>query len=260
MSAERAPRCACGDCKNCKVSAGLKRVYTNGDRPRYSGKYCEWTREQEDALRKMLGAYSPAEIAERLTARFGPPRTKAAVLTRARLLGLSTTQDALSQFRVYRIFGVRQHMLYAWVRAGLLVPAKQDKHRWWYRPADVERFIREHGWAYDAQSMEPGPYRSLALIQERWLTIQEAALALRISPNMVSQWMLKGVIPFQRIVRTRVRIRARDIPAIRDAIHEAQRTANSRRATNSVKTKREDVRREIGTGGLGMRNRGNEED
>lgn len=232
MSKEHLSRgrsCCCNACHACRVSAGLKAAYATGRRPRHAPKWNEWSLEEEDELRALVGSQPVDEIAWRLNQRFHCRRTVAAIRSRALRLGLSTALRALSKTQLCQVFGVGGHLVNLWMQQGLLRPARRHRQYWWFSANAIERFIRGAPWAYDADAMQPGHLRSLAVVQERWLCIKEVALALHITVSMVGHWITAGLIPAQRVTRNRVRIRARDLQAARAAIERAQQDARQHR-------------------------------
>lgn len=198
-----------------------------------------WNLEQETRLRDLAGTCPVPEIAERLSDEFATPRTVAAVRVRARRLGLSLWAQGWSLRDVERLFRLHHRAIVRWwVEPGLLPGTRwagRGPHAgWWFDPDAVERFVREHGYAYDWRRMDPRhPLAGLAQATNRrdpWVTYAETAAYVGIAPANLDRWRKRGLVPHQRRPKGGpgaglIVVRASALPAIREAIRAAQRRA-----------------------------------
>jgi DNA-binding CsgD family transcriptional regulator len=164
-----------------------------------------WTREEQELLRLMAGRYTAAQIGERLG------RSADAVHVRAHLLGVYLQTEDWTLHRLSRLFGAWEPTIErAWIRSGMLQARKLGpgehcrRGEWRIREADVERFILDYPWAYDAAVMVPQSHRLAQLarrVQQRegWLVGAEAiGNRLGISAKAVFRWTAAGLIPHYR--------------------------------------------------------------
>lgn len=79
------------------------------------------------------------------------------------------------------------------------------------------------------------------MTEHTWLTAQEVATRLRISPKTIYRWVAEGKVPAHRLGRT-IRFRSTDIDnALQDVQHGDER---ARAALNSPRITLADARRE----------------
>lgn len=198
-----------------------------------------WTAEQNRVLAALAGTMPVEEIADALERRFLIRRTVASLRIQAKRLGISLWSGGYSLQQMERIFRLDHRAIVRnWVTTGVLA-GKRWKGRgpnegWWFEPAEVERFVRECGWAYDVTRMLPGhPLTRLAELAHKadpWLTYQDlmAYLGIKAEINM-DRWRRRGLIPHKRRAKSgpgrRIVVRGRDFPAIKAAIEEARAAA-----------------------------------
>lgn len=217
-------------------------------RPGWSPAWDDWTLEQEAALRALAGARPVQEIAAILSERFGVPRTIPAVRIRAKRLDLSVFQKGWSMRDVERLFGVGHRAIFTWwVQPGLLIGRRIVQRgpytAWWFDVPDLERFVRESGWAYDWRRMDarrldslrrPEGSRLVMLarvvhLADPWLTYEDLARYVGLALGNLDRWRRRGLVPHQRRMGAggygQIMVRARDFVAIRAAIREAQQEA-----------------------------------
>jgi hypothetical protein len=204
-----------------------------------------WSREEEDQLRVMAGRFTAAQIGERIG------RSAGAVHVRASFLGVYLQTDDWTLRRLRILFGSWEPTIErAWIRTGLLKATKLPpgehclRGEWRIREADVERFILDCPWAYDAASMFPQSHRMAQLaarVQQRevWIVGAEAiGERLGLSAAAVHRWCVAGVIPhYRRAIGQGARgghfvVRERDLEAAREEIarrHQASRAQRVQR-------------------------------
>lgn len=249
-----AHRCAsgvCGECRACHTrrnwragcfaAIGSKR----GDR---------WTPEEEGELRAMAGRFTAAEIAHRLGC-----RTSAAVHVRAHALGVYIQTEDWTQHRICQLFGAWEGTAArAWFASGLIVGYRLPpgagcrQGEWRVREADLEAFILDCPWAYDATRMVPQTHRLAQLarrVQRRdpWVGIDEVRAYVGGSRGAMVRWCHNGVIPFKRRHVSGKRggrsghivVRAADLPAARETILQRQREARAFIQANLLDTMRQ---------------------
>lgn len=234
--------CDCGSCQSCKMRiawrdgrfAGRKHV------PRWD----TWTREEDEFLSSVIGTAPLEEVAERISWRFGTPRTVAALACRCTRLGLSRWTHGISLTELEAVLGLGHRAIVKWWVTPGLLPSKRWEGRgpnrgWWFDEADVERFIRESGYAYDWTAMQPRHRltRVAELVNrtDPWRTLEDLRTYLGIAQNNVKRWLKRGLVPHRRRAKGGpgtglIVIRGRDFPAIRAAIALArtEALANSR--------------------------------
>jgi hypothetical protein len=222
-------------CQSCITAEGWRLgKFSNAGRIRAD----RWTPEEDDLLRAMAGSLTAAQIASKLGC-----RTRLAVYMRAHYLGVYIQTEDWSLRRLRQLFGTWEPTIeHAWIGAGLLKARKLEpgdhcrQGEWRIREADVEAFILDCPWAYDATLMVPQSHRLAqfaARVQRRdpWVTIDEAMVYLGMSRSAVTRWCHNGVIAFKRCnvghrggVHGTMVIRAADLPAAKEAILVRQRS------------------------------------
>jgi len=165
-----------------------------------------WLPPHDALLRDLAGRYTPAEIAERLTASYDSvPRTETAVVIRMKRLGISRGVVDLSAWQMGRLFGVdAKTITHSWIARGWLsgdrihdVPGGG----WIFRPHHIETFLRDYRHVYDWRRMQPGRWRDQAERldrADRYLTIPEAALLSGVKAGTISDYCRRGWIPCKR--------------------------------------------------------------
>lgn len=157
-------------------------------------------------------------------------------------LGLSRWLTAFSLRDLERLFGVDHRVILLWwIEPGLL-PARRRRGRcphegWRVETADVEAFIRGCGWAHDWRRMDRRhPLGRLAEIVNRadpWLGRADLAAYLGMDENTLGRWVARGLVRHRRRFgaggRGELRIRARDFPAIAEAVDAARAAARDLR-------------------------------
>lgn len=201
-----------------------------------------WTPEQNDTLKVLAGTRPVPEIVDALERRFHIRRTQASIRIQAKRLGISLWQGGYSLREIERIFGTPHHTITPlWIEAGYLTgyrwKARGPNPGWWFEQAEVERFVRECGWLYHLDKMQPGhKLTRLAQITHRadpWIVGSEAvARVLGLASRNLYRWLRRGLVPHKRRPMGGgigiLVVRGRDVPAIRAAISEAQREARAR--------------------------------
>lgn len=189
-----------------------------------------WSPAEERRLRDLAGTVQVRQIARILTDEFGVPRTKAAVNTRAKLLGVSLWWDGYSQNQVAALFGVTFTTVGRWRTDGLLrceawEVGRGPRGQWRVAEQDLIAFISSHTWAYGVEPMQPGPLRSRAELAHRrdpWLTCERAAQLMGVSRELLSYYCKRGMVPHRRRVAgcglPKIVVRAADIPGLRDEL------------------------------------------
>lgn len=198
-----------------------------------------WTPSQDQALAALAGTRPIDEIADELERRFYIRRTTPSLRIRAKRLGLSLWQGGYSLRELERVFGTAHHtILPCWVEPGHLTgrrwQARGPHPGWWFERSEVERFVRETGWLYHLDKMQPGhPLTRLAQLAHRadpWIVGTEAiAEVLGLAPVQVNKWRKRGLLPHRRRPwgggPGMIVVRGRLVPSIREAIHAAQRAS-----------------------------------
>lgn len=195
-----------------------------------------WTPEDDAWLREHAGQWPLPELAARLSAVYGVPRTPAAVKTRAARLDVSIrVHQLLTRAQVGYFCGVFPSTVGDWVTQGWLVLPSWSRHgtkcEWAVPPSALEAFIQDHAIRLDPSRMPPSRYRTLAesrWLQERWLTLDQVAAHLATHRTTIWNWIQGGRLPAtlrpQRKGRAKWVIRARDLAAFVRA-REQRRTA-----------------------------------
>jgi hypothetical protein len=198
-----------------------------------------WTPEQNRVLGELAGSRPVSEIADELERRFYIRRTMASLRIQAKRLGLSLWQGGYSLRDLERIFGTAHHtILPCWVDPGHLAgrrwQGRGPNPGWWFDGAEVERFVRETGWLYHLDKMQPG-HRLTRLAQvvhraDPWIVGAEAVgMVLGLATVQVNKWMRRGLIPHRRRPwgggPGMIVVRGRDVPSIKAEIRSAQRAS-----------------------------------
>lgn len=194
-----------------------------------------WTPEEEDLLRAMAGSTTAAQIAEKLGC-----RTRNAVHMRAHELGVYLQTDDWTLRRVRQLFGTWEPTVTrAWINTGLLKARRLPpgghclRGEWRIREADLEAFILDCPWAYDASVMAPQSHRLAQLarrVQRRdpWVTIDQAVEYIGVSRTAIVRWCHLSVIAFRRRAvgqggrQGHMVIREADLPEARETILRRQ--------------------------------------
>lgn len=196
-----------------------------------------WRGEEDALLREWSGVLTPAEMAARL---YG--RSETAVVVRLSRLGLSRATADFTLTQLEWLFGVcHRTIVKHWVTTGLLPCLQESKgHMRRFKRADVEAFVRDHGWAYDWAVMRPGqPLTKLAETVNRadpWLDYGTLGRALGIRGQVnLDRWRWRGLIPHRRRYgaggKGEIVVRRRDVPVIREAIAQARARGAARGVT-----------------------------
>jgi hypothetical protein len=191
-----------------------------------------------------VGNVELQEIVTRLGDRFKIERTVPGLVSRLKRRGRSRWREALSLHDLERLFGVDHRAISrTWIDAGLLVGTRRTgrgPHDGWLFTADeVERFIRDCAYAYDAHRMQRGhPLTRLAEVEaavQRWRTAEQLARYAGVSTSAVRRAVRAGLIAHRRRdgagKHGEVRIRADDFQSARECLE--LRTARSRPARTS---------------------------
>lgn len=257
----RRPVCTtrdCGQCPGCKMRAAwaLGR-FAHRKKPLFC-RSDQWSCDEEAWLVEHVGTMPLEELVERHAAEWGCRRTLAAFTVRIKVLGLSRYVQGWPMLAVEALFGVDHRAIARWwIRPGLLQATRWrgrgPNDGWWFEPAQIERFIRQYPWAYEAARMRPERLSSALQTEGRRLA-RLAALIQRGDPwrtraefcafmgwdsyTPFKLWLGRGLIPHQRRYGAgglgEIRIRRRDLPAIKAAIREAMHAHRSESATRNM--------------------------
>ena len=168
----------------------------------------EWTLPEDQVLSSGAGELTAVEIAERLNQRFLTQRKAASVRNRARCLRVSLLLTGLlSQIDLTSIFPVHNRRFERWHASGALLAHRRGtgKHgsRWWYRPSDVEAFIRAHPHLFDWRRVKAGRWRELVrsvALHDPWLSVAEVAAVAGVRPATLHVWLATGLVDGARRV------------------------------------------------------------
>lgn len=207
-------------------------------RPGWSPPWDAWTPPQDARLQELAGSGSYADLAAQLSEEFGIPRSAQAIRVRAKRLGISLWRHGYSLRDLERIFRYDHRAIVNWwVFEGLLDAQRIDGRgpyaRWLFTEAQVEAFVRDHGYVYDWRRMQRGHrLRSLAEMaakRDPWVTRDVAMRYIGISSVNFKRWQNRGLIPHKRRPLAgpagQVMIRASDLPAIKERIAAAREHA-----------------------------------
>ncbi len=238
--------CGQWSCPSCRTKVLWQQDVYHKDR---ESKWWEWSELEIGRLRELAGTRRPEDIAGMLNAEFGMARTVQAVQQRAVRIGISLYQEGISITELRRIFATSVNLIKRrWMDTGYLVARRTTPQpvrggKWLSDPAEVERFLRDYPWTYDAQHMLPGhPFTQLAQViqgRDRWVTLEEAAEFLGASPSRLTVWAQRGLVPHQRRWHNGCRdgmlvVRAADLEGAREAIARAKAEGQARRNTAAI--------------------------
>lgn len=158
-----------------------------------------WTAEEDEYLADHWGLLPDATVARKLG------RTVAACKIRAtRRHSLARSQQFYTARTVARLFGVDDHVVKRWIRAGVLkarpshVRAGGGGVMWRIDDLDLQAFVKRYPYHYDRQRIERGTWwRNLAdrvWAQDPYLTLPEAAAQLGIHRHTLTRWCWEGRI------------------------------------------------------------------
>lgn len=241
-------RCTGEGCRRCRAGVSLREAYASGRRGKARGPYHSWTPEEEALLRAYGGVEPLPAIVERINAIAVRPRTEAGVSIRAKELGVSV-QWQRSMSETARLLGASWFAVRLWIGRGWLQAQpwrRMGRHVLMnISDADLDTFIRAYPWLVDPARMAPGRWRSLAEVERRrepCLTLTEAAKALGYrTAQGLQDWRRRGLVPTVEYIGPASRegrvvplVRARAIPAIRDAIEAARAESQPLRAAHAA--------------------------
>ena len=194
-----------------------------------------WMPEQDRWLREHGGSLPLAELTAAFNASFLIDRSPASLRIRAKRIHVSLWTRGWSLRQVELLFGVDHRAIVRWwVEPGLL-PATRWAGRgphagWWFDEHDLDRFIRDCGWAYDWRQVQVGS--RLTLLAETvarsdpWRSYAELAAHVGISLTNLEGWRRRGVGPCRRRSGAgtfgQIMVRGRDFLAIKASIVEAR--------------------------------------
>ncbi len=152
-----------------------------------------------------------------------------AVYTRAHILNVYLEKSDWSLDRLSTLFAVDERTIKkAWINTGILPFRRVDGGarfpEWRFREEEIERFIHERPWAYDAGIMIPRTHRLVQMAQrihrrDPWIPFEDAAQRMEMSRSALWRYCRAGLVPFQRRaggqggVGGKIVIRESDIPA-----------------------------------------------
>lgn len=228
--------------------------FANRPKPRMPDR---WTPPEDKLLRELTGTMPLDQIAQRISERFGLPRTTEAVRIRAVRTGVSVYVNCWTMRAVEELFHLDHRAIARhWIAPGLLNASRWagrgPNDGWWIEERDVERFVRDHGYAYDWTKMTPGHRLTrLAEVVHRadpWRTRAELMAYVGISDSNLTKWQKRGLVPHcfrPNGGSMRVMIRGRDFAAIAEWIHEAQRQARESSWQQFAERRRARIRQEV---------------
>ena len=190
-----------------------------------------WTEPEDAFVDELLGRYELAEIVTRLQQRFGIQRSVPALVSRLKRRVRSRWSGDLSLRDLERLFGTDHRVITRWwIKPGLLVGRRwsgRGPHAGWLFSGEaVERFVREHAYAYDPARMQCGhPLARLAVVEaalQRWRGCEELAAYLGVSRWTVLRAVRAGIVAHKRRYGAgkygEVRIRADEFAAARERL------------------------------------------
>ena len=206
----RRPRCGtCGRCSRCR----------------------RWTEAEDAFVDSLVGTLELAEIAVRLTRRFGLERTATGVSSRLKRRRQSRWMNGLSLRDVERIFGLDHRAIIRWcVEPGLLVgrrwSGRGPQRGWLFDMVDLIRFVSQHIYLLNPDRMQPGHHLTrLANLESRsqaWRSVTDLAAYLHVSDQVVRRAVRQGLVPHQRRPGAgrygEIRIRADEFLFIRERV------------------------------------------
>jgi hypothetical protein len=213
--------CRCFACRNARWwnderrsarSDDLRQQYADGRRQRQHDvnqkRACHWRPEEDSLLQTLAGQHDCLTIGKLLEARFGYPRSDAAVKHRVKHLGIFL-MDArpLSSSEVGRIFGItRETVRVRFVATGLLIGQvrRGGPHGMrTFERAELETLVREHPEAYDVEAIRDSRLRALADATargRRLLPTPEVEKLTGVNYRQLAQWYADGLVPSARRV------------------------------------------------------------
>jgi hypothetical protein len=182
----RPPRCGtCGRCSRCR----------------------RWTEAEDAFVDSLVGTLELADIAVRLTRRFGLERTANGVSSRLKRRRQSRWMTGLSLRDLERIFGLDHRAIIRWcVEPGLLVgrrwSGRGSQRGWLFDMVDVDRFVRQHVYMLNLARMQADHFLTrLATVESRcqaWRSAADLAAYLQVSEETVRRAVRRGLIPHHR--------------------------------------------------------------
>lgn len=166
-----------------------------------------WLPKHDARLRELAGSRPLPEVAARLSDEFALPRSAEACRIRCVRLGISTWVHGLSMRDVERLFRVdHRAILRWWVEPGLLVGTRWDGRGpevgWWFEPSDLERFVREHRHAYEAERTDAahrlGKLARTLHRADPWLDAGALGTYLGVTRKTIQRWAERGLLPEHR--------------------------------------------------------------
>lgn len=157
-----------------------------------------WTPDEDQELRGRWNHDDPVQIARLMH------RTLSGVRCRAAKLHLGRSGPGLTACKVAGIFGVDEHLVIYWIKAGWL-KGKQTRrrfgrgYRWVITLQAVEDFITATPYHFDWRAMDPeSVWREFARHEterQRWLTPRQVARRLGVHVGTIHQHLRKGWLP-----------------------------------------------------------------
>lgn len=186
--------------------------------------WMRWSPEEITWILDHVGQWPLAEVARRLSAHYGVPRTPSAcehILSHHRRPPTPTT--LLTRKQIARLCGVAPQAVQRWVGRGWLVLPEWSlrgvRGHWAVPPAALTAFITTHAVQLDPAAMPPSPYQMHALAcwrAARWLTMDQATLMAGRGRSTLRRAIYRGDLPAVRKLRAHQAwwmIRARDLAA-----------------------------------------------
>jgi transcriptional regulator with XRE-family HTH domain len=188
-----------------------------------TGRWAPWTEDHDAWMRAHVGTYPLPELAARLTAAFGVPRSPLAVYKWLRIHGESAqVVGLLTRTQIAALCGTSPPTVKRWVERGLLQPPPwaQSCGMWAVPPAALHAFIDAHAVQLTVAAMPPSPFRDQAAAiwtRERWLDSRAAIRYAGVSQSTFCLWASSGALPAVRQYREGAgfayMVRARDLAA-----------------------------------------------
>lgn len=222
--------CPDGTCglRGCRRCFMIQRRRTVPNKPMWD---C-WTAQEDQHLRGLAGTAPLEELAARWEADGYLPRTAQALANRCFELDVPRGLQGYTVISLAATLGVSRNTVHCWIQHGYLesrhLSGEGKGARWWIAPAMVETFIRAHGnWLVDLHRVAAGhPLRRLVEVVQRsdpWLPLADLARYVGISNLLHRLAMIPHrARPSLGQRRLKIMVRARDFPAIREAIRASQ--------------------------------------
>lgn len=165
-------------CHSCNVKQQWRDGKYANRKPGY--RYNKWYREEEDFIREHAGKIPAAEITRRLNQTFVHQRTEAAVIYRARIMGVSlVVYDGYTEKELAYMFGVCSQTIQRIVKSGLLVGVQYTPNgRLYFDDDAIERFLTAHPYMVNKDRMRSAKFKSIVFrefTRDPWFTIEEVA-------------------------------------------------------------------------------------